>query len=100
MRTIEEFIHEQELDLRYLESIEDYERCCYIRDVVNAIKAEDELAYIELVIPIKELTKSGFFPEGASLGEMKDRLLAFFGYQSIFNYSLNSKDIAYHLSEG
>jgi len=70
------------------EKAELYEFCAKLVAILNAIEAKDEQAYINLVFDIDDLSKGRFFDGYNTPEERKERLLLFFGLDSIFEYSL------------
>ena len=70
------------------EKAELYEVCAKMHNILEAIEAKDEQAYINLVFNIEALESGGFFDEQNTPEEYKQRILRFFGLKNIFEYSL------------
>ena len=86
--TLEDYLEQCESNLRKLESLEMYQRCQEMHDLINSIKERNVANYISLSFDIDGLLKEGFFKKKPTTEQAEKRLVEFFDLESIFHYSL------------
>lgn len=86
--TLAEYIDQLKGVLVKLEAKQEFEICADIRELINAMETGNICKYIELQFDKKELIKCGFFKKGWTCVEMEDRIKTFFGYESVFEFSV------------
>ena len=86
--TLQEYVDQCEVNLRRLESLEMYERCQEMYDLIKSIKERNVEDYIYLSFDLDGLLEAGFFKSKPTIEQAEKRLIDFFDLESIFHYSL------------
>ena len=82
-----------------LEKDENYEECCYIRDMITAIENRDMETYLSLAVPVNDLVENGFLEKGDTLDQINSKLCSFFSIPDLFHYQVIDRPISDHLAE-
>ncbi len=84
---VKKVLHDLKAQLQQLESKQLHENCAAIKQEIDLIESNNEVAYLEFKFDIKGLKKCGFFDKTNDNSKHIERVCTFYGYKSIFEYS-------------
>lgn len=86
--TLEKYLSQQKELLSQLEKEQQFEECAALRDFIREVEEKNVEGFVKRMFDIRELTNVGFFTDGFSFEQMAEKIVKFFGIESIFHYLL------------
>lgn len=86
--TLDEYIIQLKGTCDKLIAQEEFELCGEVRDLIESIEKKDLQRFIEIMIPVKELTEIGFLDKGDTVKQIAEKVRVYYGLDCIYDYAI------------